>query len=69
MLLARSDEQSYRFYSMSSQIRKERTSYYNMLEKTQKGGLDITSWLEWFLNCLMHAIESSDVLLDKILKC
>jgi len=48
MLLARSDEQSYRFYSMSSQIRKERNSYYDILEKTQKGSLDITNWLEWF---------------------
>ena len=56
MLLARSDEQSYRFYSMSTQIRKERNSYYDMLEKTQRGTLDITDWLEWFLNSLLHAL-------------
>lgn len=67
MLLARSDEQSYRFYSMSTQIRKERNSYYDILEKTQKGSLDITKWLEWFLNCLLHAIENSDKLLEKII--
>ena len=67
MLLARSDEQSYRFYSMSTQIRKERNSYYDILEKTQRGGLDITNWLEWFLNCLMHTIENSEKLLEKII--
>ena len=67
MLLARSDEQSYRFYSMSTQIRKERNSYYDMLEKTQRGTLDLTDWLEWFLNCLLHAIENSDTLLEKVI--
>jgi Fic family protein len=67
MLLARSDEQSYRFYSMSTQIRKERNSYYDILEKTQKSGLDITNWIEWFLNCLLHAIENSEKLLEKII--
>jgi len=67
MLLARSDEQSYRFYSMSTQIRKERNSYYDILEKTQKGSLDITGWLEWFLNCLLHSIESSEKLLEKVI--
>lgn len=67
MLLARSDEQSYRFYSMSTQIRKERNSYYDILEKTQKGSLDITNWLEWFLNSLLHAIESSEKLLEKVI--
>ena len=67
LFLARSDEQSYRFYSMSAQIRKERNSYYDILEKTQKGGLDITNWLEWFLNCLLHAIENSEKLLEKII--
>ncbi|MDD4198601.1 MAG: Fic family protein [Paludibacter sp.] len=67
MLLARSDEQSYRFYSMSTQIRKERSSYYDTLEKTQKGSLDITNWLEWFLHCLLHSIESSEKLLEKVI--
>jgi Fic family protein len=67
MLLARSDEQSYRFYSMSTQIRKERNSYYDILEKTQKGSLDITKWLEWFLNSLLHAIENSEKVLERII--
>jgi Fic family protein len=67
MLLARSDEQSYRFYSMSTQLRKERNSYYDMLEKTQKGSLDITNWLEWFLNALLHSIENSENVLEKII--
>jgi len=67
LLLARSDEQSYRFYSMSSQIRKERNSYYDMLEKTQRGTPDITDWLQWFLNCLLHALEYSETLLEKII--
>lgn len=67
MLLARSDEQSYRFYSMSTQIRKERNSYYDILEKTQKGSLEITNWLVWFLNSLLHSIESSEKLLEKVI--
>ncbi len=67
MLLARSDGQSNRFYSMSAQIRKERNGYYDILEKTQKGSLDITKWIEWFLNCLLRAIDFSDKLLEKII--
>ena len=67
MLLTRSDEQSYRFYSMSAQIRKERNSYYDVLEKTQKNEIDITPWLEWFLNCLLHSIEHAEMLLGKIM--
>ena len=50
MLLARADGTSQRFYSMSTQIRKERNAYYEILEATQKGDLDITNWLHWFLN-------------------
>lgn len=65
MLLARSDEQSYRFYSVSAQIRKERNAYYHILEKTQQGSLDITNWLEWFLKVLLNAIENSEKLLEK----
>jgi Fic family protein len=67
MLLSQSDEQSYRFYSMSTQILKERNSYYEILEKTQKAGMDITRYLEWFLNSLLNAIEYSDVILEKII--
>lgn len=59
MALARSEKSHQRFYSMSAQIRRERNEYYSILESTQKAGLDITRWQEWFLNCLLHAIENS----------
>jgi len=67
MLLARSDGSLQRFYSMSAQIRLERKDYYNILERTQKGNLDITDWLRWFLNCLLNALNSSDTILAKVL--
>jgi Fic family protein len=67
MLLARSDKSTQRFYSMSAQIRVERNQYYEMLEKTQKGSLDITYWIKWFLNCLTNALKSTDYLLKRIL--
>ena len=67
MILAQSDNQSYRFYSMSSQIRNERKKYYDILEKTQKGNLNITDWLEWFLNCLLHALKSSETILERVI--
>lgn len=56
MQLARADGTSQRFYSMSAQIRRERADYYNILEATQKGTLDITGWIEWFLGCLDRAL-------------
>ena len=67
MKLAQSDNQSYRFYSMSSRIMNERKQYYDILEQTQKGNLDITDWLEWFLNCLLNALESSETILEKVI--
>lgn len=66
MLLTRSDETPQRFYSMSSQIRAERKDYYDILEKTQKGSLDITEWLLWYLKCLTDALNSSDIILSKV---
>ena len=60
MCLARSDGSAQRFYSMSSQIFEERNSYYEILEKTQSGSLNITEWLKWFLECLDRAIERSN---------
>jgi Fic family protein len=59
MTLARSEESSQRFYSMSAQIREERTEYYRILEQTQRGSLDMTPWMEWFLGCLTRAIEGA----------
>ena len=67
MMLARSDNTSQRFYSMSAQIQHERSAYYEVLEKTQKGTLDITRWMEWYLNCLKRAIGASGKLLETIL--
>jgi Fic family protein len=60
MCLARSDGSAQRFYSMSAQILEERKNYYEVLEKTQSGSLDITEWLVWFLECLDRAIERSN---------
>lgn len=60
MQLARADASSQRFYSMSAQIQRERNVYYDMLEKTQKGNLDITKWLLWFIECLDRAITLSE---------
>jgi Fic family protein len=59
MVLARSEESSQRFYSMSAQIRQERGDYYRILEQTQQGSMDITPWMEWFLACLTQAIEGA----------
>jgi len=60
MALARAENSSKRFYSMSAQIRTERNDYYAMLEQTQKNGPDITEWMEWFLSCLHRAIEGAE---------
>lgn len=68
MCLARSENSSKRFYSMSSQISAERKEYYGILESTQKGGLDITPWLAWFLSCLERAIDGSEKILASTLK-
>ncbi len=66
MALARSEESSQRFYSMSAQIRKERNAYYNQLEATQKGDLDITPWLDWFLGCLDRAFDGAEAVLANV---
>jgi len=67
MALARSENSPQRFYSMSAQIRQERDAYYNMLEQTQQGTLDITPWMEWFLGCLGRAIDGAQITLGSIL--
>jgi len=67
MMLARADESSQRFYSMSAQIRLERKEYYDMLERTQKGSLDITNWLKWFLDCLLNALNATESKLEGVL--
>lgn len=67
MALARSENSKQRFYSMSSQIREERNDYYDVLEATQRGNLDITVWLDWFLHCLDGAIAGAETTLAKVL--
>ena len=58
--LAQSEDSGQRFYSMSSQIRKERSDYYDALESAQKGTLDVTDWLVWFLGCFSRAIDGAE---------
>src|SRR6266478_4460390 len=67
MALARSENSPQRFYSMSAQIRQERNEYYSILEETQKGTLDITPWMEWFVGCLGRAIEGAHTTLGAVL--
>ena len=67
MALARSEKTGQRFYSMSAQIRIEHKDYYDTLEGTQKGGLDVTRWQNWFLTCLLRAIEGAQEILGTVL--
>lgn len=67
MALARSENTSQRFYSISAQIQRERNKYYDCLEETQKGDLDITAQLEWFLGCLDRAFAGAEETLGDVL--
>jgi Fic family protein len=67
MALARSEGSSQRFYSMSAQIRQERGDYYRALEHTQRGTMDITPWMAWFLGCLTRAIEGAQTELSGVI--
>ena len=68
LTLARSEKSAQRFYSMSAQIRQERKDYYGILESTQKGELDITPWLDWFLGCLGRAFDGAETVLATVLR-
>lgn len=68
MQLSKSDGVNQRFYSMSSRINAEKKSYYTILERTQKGDLNITNWLKWFLECLKGAIIDSNFIIDKVVR-
>jgi Fic family protein len=68
MIFAKAENSSNRFFSLSSQIMIQRKEYYNILEATQKGKLDITNWIIWFLDCLDRAIKNSDNILFDVLK-
>ena len=66
--LARAEGTAQRFYSMSAQIRIERKAYYDMLESTQKGDLDITPWLLWFIGCLDRAFDGAETILASVMR-
>jgi Fic family protein len=67
LFLARADDSRQRFYSLSAQIQRERNNYYDILERTQKGTLDVTGWLAWFLGTLARAVASAQSTLDAVL--
>ena len=67
MALSRAEKSPQRFYSLSAQIQRERKDYYERLEATQKGDLDVTDWLEWFLTCLLRAIQGAEETLAQVL--
>ena len=67
MALARAEQSAQRYYSLSAQIQRERNTYYDRLEATQKGGLDVTDWLEWFLACLLRAVQGAEETLASVL--
>lgn len=68
MVLAQEEKIGQRFYSMSAQICRERNEYYTLLERTQKGGLDVTRWQDWFLNCLKRALGGAKDTLGTVLE-
>ena len=68
MALARSEGSQQRFYSMSAQIRIERKQYYELLERTQKSGLNVACWQEWFLACFVRAVDGAQTTLDSVLQ-
>lgn len=67
LFLARADGSPQRFYSLSSQIQRERKTYYGILERTQKKSLDVTEWLAWFLDTLHRAVDQAQHTLDAVL--
>lgn len=67
MGLARAERSVQRHYSLSAQIQRERKDYYERLEATQKGSMDVTDWLEWFLGCLLRAVQGADQTLSSVL--
>jgi Fic family protein len=67
LFLARADGSPQRFYSLSAQIQRERKSYYDILERTQKQSLDVTEWLAWFLDTLHRAVDQAQHALDAVL--
>lgn len=67
LALAQSEQQAVRFYAMSASILEDRAGYYRILEASQKGSLDITAWLQWFLNTLLNSLEQALARIDRVL--
>lgn len=67
MLLVRADRSPQRFYSLSAQIQRERRDYYETLERTQRGSLEVTDWLRWFLENLRRAVDTAQRTVDAVL--
>ncbi|WP_395069276.1 Fic family protein [Paraburkholderia silvatlantica] len=67
LLLARADGSAQRFYSLSAQIQRERKGYYDILERTQRGSMDVTPWLAWFFDALHRAVDQAQITLDSVL--
>lgn len=67
MALSQADNSTMRYFSMSRQINKEKTKYYGILERSQKGTCDITAWVDWYLGCMIRAIGNADEMLSSIL--
>jgi len=67
-VLARAENSGQRFYSMSAEMRRERSEYYRILEHTQKGSMDITAWLEWFIACMGRALDDTETTLSTVLR-
>lgn len=67
LALTRAEQTPHRYYSFSAQAQRDRDDYYQLLERTQKGNLDATAWLEWFLNSLLRALEAAEKTVDEVL--
>jgi Fic family protein len=67
MALAQSEGSAQRFYSLSAQFLQQRKGYYDCLERSQKGTLEVTVWLTWFLDCLLKAMQQAEIELDRVL--
>lgn len=67
MAFSQADNSTMRYFSMSRQINREKTKYYDILERSQKGSCDLTAWLDWYLDCMLRAIGNADEMLSTIL--
>lgn len=66
-LLAKGEKSAMRFYSLSAQIQKEKGDYYGELERAQRGTMDVTRWVKWFLGCHLRSVKSAEGCLAGVL--